>query len=355
MAPNNRLPTPTPTPTCEHGTYNLLMGSISTETLERQLHALDADAFVEFVATLWRESGWTVDRAGDRTGSVLELSRQGASRRLLVLPPRRVAPSLRRAPTPNGRIDAVVAPYTVPADSALPRSTPAAEIVDVSGIRDRLYYALDDEPRERLLASQLGVRPDDEPGSSRTLGPLPPLRVTRVRGAAAASVGVLLLLAAVLLFVLATGALFGGSSSSGMVDATEPSSTGSVTTASAPVYDADRNCERGPGEVVQLSAEAVRGSSLSRGLVVMGDFWNPVQLQAIPSGVWFDQMQSNDRLAFYGASDLTLAEPTVNGDEAVVNATATDDGTDYPYRFELSEITNDSGEHCWVIDVFAPA
>jgi len=326
------------------------MGTLSTRSLERQLLALDADGFVEFVAALWRESGWTVDRSGH----VLELSRQGGSRRLLVLPPRRIAPSLRRAPSTTVPIDVVVAPYTVAGDSELPRGTPEAEIVDPAGIRDRLFYALDDQTRERLLASQLGVRLDDATDGPLGRRPLPPLRASRIRGAAAASAGVALVLAGVLLFVVATGIPFGGSSSSGMVDATEPSSSGSYTTASAPIYQSEPNCERGPGEVVQLSTDVVRGSSLTRGLVVMGRFWDPRQIVSSPRGVWFQRMQSNDRLPFYDARTVALDEPVVDGDSAVVTATATDDGTDYRYRFELSRYSTSSEESCWVIDRFAP-
>ncbi|WP_460919203.1 hypothetical protein [Salinarchaeum chitinilyticum] len=326
------------------------MGSLSARTLERQLLALDGDAFVEFVAALWRASGWTVRR----DGSVLHASRHGASKRLLVLPPQRIAPSLRRGPTTTAPVDVVVAPFSVASTSELPRGTPDAEIVDVAGLRDRLYYALNDETRTRLLASHLGVT-SNEDGPSGRFGPFPVLRAPAPGRATVASVGTILLLAGALLLVVATGVPFGGSSSSGMVDATEPATAGGYSTAAASVYDAHRTCERGPGEVVRISTEAVRGSSLSRGLVVMGDFWNPRLVQAMPTGVWYERMQSEDRQPFYAASEVTLAAPTIDGDDAVVNATATVDGQQRAYAFSLSKTSTASGESCWVIDQFAPA
>lgn len=341
---------PAPTPTCERAVYLSTMGLLSTRTLERQLLALDVDAFVEFVAALWGESGWTVER----DGLVLDVSHQGASKRLLVLPPRRIAPSLRRAPSTTSPIDVVVAPLSVTDGSELPRQTPDAEIVDAAGLRERLCYAVDDGTRERLLASYLGLRLDDD-SPSAGFGPLPVIRAPTPGRATAASAGTILLLTGVLLLVVATGVPSGGSTSSGMVDATESTTAGSYATAAAPVYDAQKTCERGPGEVAQLSTDAVRGSSLSRGLVVMGDFWNPRLVQAMPTGAWFERMQSDDRQSFYGASEVALAAPSIDGDEAVVNATATVDGSQRQYAFVLSQTSDGSRQSCWVIDQFGPA
>lgn len=320
------------------------MESPSAGTLERRLLTLDHDGFADFVADLWRACGWDVTREGYE----LEVARQRESKRFLVIPPNRIAPGLRRAPAPEGRIDAVVSPLANADRSTLPRGTPDVPIVDVAGIRERLQYAVDEETRRRLLAEHLGLDGDDDSvgGPWAVLA----LRVPN-SGRASAAVGVFLVLTGLAIVLVATGVPF-GDSTSGTANASEPQSAGSITTASADIYDARPTCERGPGEVVAVSANATRGSSLSRGLVVMGGFWNPRHVRAMPDGTWWEMMTTEERVAFYDADSVTFDEPSIDDDEATVVATATIDGEEREYRFGLGRGDRSAGEGCWMIERF---
>lgn len=320
----------------------------STRTIERRLLSLDHEGFVGFVAELWAASGWDVAR-DDRE---LVVSRQGESKRLLVLSPYRTVPRLRRAPEHTEPIDAVVSPYAGTDLADLPRGMPKAPIVDAERIRERLCYAIEEEPRDRLLetlgAGTGGGRVVHGPGS------VAPLRVPRPTRTSAASVGLLLVLLGVATLLVATGVPF-GDAASGTANASEPQSAGGFATASAAVYDAYPNCERGPREIVEISSNATRGSSLSRGLVVMGDFWNPNYVEASPHGTWYEFMRSDAHLEYYGAESVTLGEPRIDGEEATVIATATIDGEERQYVYELGRGDRPMGEGCWMLERFARA
>jgi len=324
------------------------MAQPTASDLERHLLALDADAFVDFVAALWAESGWTVERAGP----VVEASRPGETRRLLVLPPRRAFPRLRRAPSVDLPIDAVVSPYRGTDRSGLPRGVPDAPAVDAEGLRDRLLYAVEDAPRERLFLDHLGTSADGVASSGVT--PLPPIRAPSARPAAVAGAGALLVVVGLVLLLAATGAFSPGTSSAGTVNASVPTTAGAYATAESPVYDVHPNCERGPGEVVAISSAAVRGPRLGNGLVVIGRFWNPRHVRNAPTGVWNEMMRNDARSPYYRSTTVRFEDPMIEGDAATVRAVATIDGTETPYEFRLSKRSRSPLQGCWVIDGFGP-
>jgi hypothetical protein len=177
------------------------------------------------------------------------------------------------------------------------------------------------------------------------------IRTPSAGRASAASAGLLLVLTGLAIVLVATGLPF-GDSASGTANASEPQSAGSVTTASAAIYDAQPTCQRGPGEIVEISVNATRGSSLSRGMVVMGRFWNPRHVRGMPPGAWRDMVTADELMAFYGAESVTIGEPRFDGEESIVPATATIDGDEREYVFALSQGDRTMGEDCWMIDRF---
>lgn len=323
------------------------MSRPSIGRIERHLLALDHEGFCEFVADLWEACGWEVSR----DGHVLELSRQRASKRLLVLPPRRFFPRFRRAPETTGPIDAVVSPLTGTDRSTIPRGTPAVPVIDAEEIHERLVYALDEETRERLLLTHLGIEDCDRPDEGRSV--VPALRISRIDTSSVASAGLLFVLAG-LAILLVTAGIPIGDSASGTADASESDGVGGVATASADVYDAYPNCQRGPGEVAEISADATRGSSFGRGLAVMGNFWNPRHVSSLPNHAWRDMVTTEAHMAFYDAESVTIREPEVDGDDATVIANATIDGETRQYRFELGRGERTMGDGCWMIEAFGP-
>lgn len=325
--------------------------------MERRLLALSDAEFRAFVAALWEASGWTVERAG----AELVVTREGERRRLLVLSPRRIAPGLRRAPErpdepPAGddgdAIDLVVSPYRTTDPSGLPRGLPDASILGAAELRERLWYAIDVEDRDRLLREYLGIDPA-APAGRTGLTPLPPLRLPTTRHAAAGAVGVALVVAGLLVLVTASGVLDAGSS--GGENATEVQGEGEVLLATSPGYDVSQTCERGPEEVVAVGAAAVRGPQLGRGLVTIGRFWDPTMVAGLPDGSWSDMMRRDELRAFYEAPSVEFSEPVVEGDTARVEAVAsTDDGSER-FAFELVRRDTSVGEGCWMIQTLDPA
>lgn len=324
------------------------MQSPSTDRIERRVRSLDHEGFCEFVADLWEACGWTVDR----DGCELDVSRQGTSKRLLVLPPYRVAPRFRRAPEPTGSIDAVVSPRVGTDGSTLPRGTPDVPVIDAGEISERLCYAVDESTRKRLLATHLGIEDGDDSDATRSV--ISAVSRSRIDRTSVASAGLLFLLAG-LAIVLVTAGIPIGDSASGTANASESAGVGGITTASASVYDATPNCQRDPREIAEISANATRGSSLSRGLVVMGDFWNPTHIQPSPHNTWYDRMQTGQRTAFYEAESVSLAEAEIDGGEATVLANATIDGETRQYRYDFDRGERSMGEGCWMLEGFGPA
>lgn len=325
------------------------MGPPTARTVERHLLALDEESFLDFVAALWAESGWTVER----DGAVVETTRPGETRRLLVLSPTRFFPGLRRAPSVGGSVDGVVSPFRGTDRSRLPRGTPDASIVDAEDIHERLLYGVDEAARERLLADHLGIA-SDAPVSASIFVPLPAVRAPRANRAAAAGTGVLLVLVGILVLLAATGAFSPGASSSGTVNASGPATAGAYATAEAPVYAAHPTCDRDPGAVVAIASSALRGPRLGKGLVVTGRFWNPRHVRGAPTGAWNEMMRGPDRLPYYDATGVRFDDPVVEGDRATVNATATINGAPVEYAFQMSRRSTAPKEGCWVIDRFEP-
>lgn len=318
----------------------------SVETVERRLLALDPSEFRSFVAAAYRESGWTVDVEG----AVLVASRDGETRRLLVVPPRRIAPGVRATPEHEGPIDVVVSPYREQSGRSLPRAVPDAPVEGADSLRDRVCYALDAETRDRLLREHLGIDPAN-PDAAVGIRPLPPLRRPGSGRAAAGAVGVALVFAGLFVLLAASGA-FGPDGGAGTVNASEPTSAGTSVVASASGYDAEPTCQRGPRQIAEISVAALRGPDPNRGLVTMGRFWNDQALEGSPSGGWSQAMRSPSRLSFYNASAVTIGDAEFDGDDATVLVQASIEGEQRPYVFRFTRIDTNVGDGCWAIEFF---
>lgn len=328
------------------------MHSLSARALERRLLALGDDAFVSFVADLWATNDWSVST----DGRVIEATRSGDTRRLLVLGPRRLLPELRRVPAVDEPVDAIVSPYRGTDRSRLPRGLPDAPIVDAAGLRERLLYAVSESDAERLFATHLGVAPAtiDDAADEGGLRPLPAVHLPRASTVAPVAIGLLLIVAG-LAVVLAAISAFAPGTSSTMANASGPTTAGAYATSTAPVYATQPTCDRGPREVAAVSSEAVRGPSLGRGLAVVGRFWNPRHVRNAPTGVWTERMRSDDRLPFYESSSVTIGDALIDGTAATVPVTAVTDGVEQEYVFRLSQRQESPRQGCWVVDYFGPA
>lgn len=326
------------------------MASVTARALEHNLLALSDEAFATFVAECWAASGWSVSI----DGSVVEATRSGDTRRLLVLPPRRVVPELRGAPDVEPPIDAIVSPYRAADRSRLPGGLPDAPIVDADGLRERLRYAIDEADADRLLASHLGIDADEALGDARSgRSPPPVVHLPQSGTVVPVGLGLLLVVAGLAVLLAATGA-FAPGDSTGTVNASGPTTAGAYTTSTASVYDAQPTCERSPREVATLSSDAVRGSSLGHGLGVLGRFWNPRFVDQSRSGFWNDRMRSDVRRAYYDAPSVTIGEAQIDGRSAIVPAVARIDGTERQYAFEFTKRSQTPYEGCWVVDYFGP-
>lgn len=124
------------------------MSTIPTSAFAGQLQQLDHAEFCSFVAELWALAGWEtqVDRP------VVTVSKNGVERRLLVLPPGRLARL--RADLGTGEFDRVVSPHV---GTASPRGAPDVPVVDAEDLRHRLVYGTESDAAEALCASSLGV------------------------------------------------------------------------------------------------------------------------------------------------------------------------------------------------------
>ena len=130
------------------------MAPIPPSGFRRALASLDGPAFAAFVATLWQESGWTTDRRDQ----LVVATRGEERRRLLVLPPRRLA-RFRRAPTADQPIDAAVTAQVSGSTTSLPRGTPDVPVVDADALRERALYALSEDACSAVFEEYLDVPP----------------------------------------------------------------------------------------------------------------------------------------------------------------------------------------------------
>jgi len=333
------------------------MERLPASVFERRLLALDEGTFRAFVADLWRASGWRV--AVD--GRVLTATRDGVQQRLLVLPPRRLFPGLRAVDGPSAG-DVVVSPRRIGTAGRLPRGVRGASVTDADDLRDRLCYALDEATRRDLAARYPWIDPDRSRASpSVPLVDVP--RGSRSRRRVATALGVVLLASGFLALFGATGGL-PAPDGSGPVDATEPASAGVHATIHSAVYDVERTCDRDPREVAVVASDALRGPDLDRGLVVLGEFWNPRHVRGVPADEWNEMMVDEALRAFRTADDVDVGEATVEagesapaetGESATVEATAVVNGSRSTYAFGFSYRTEQPYADCWVIDSFGPA
>lgn len=379
----------------------------SVPTFERRLLALDHDAFRSLVADLWRASGWAVSR----DGTVIRVSREAETRRLLVLPPRRLFPGLRSIERPSAAVDAVVSPRRIGPDGRLPRGTPDVPIRDAADLWNRLLYGLAPADRRTLEQRYLGVEPavDSPPGSAppesptatppesspetdpdrqshrggvaanESVGgsiggsnggsngdsnggssgawPLP--AVEAPRPPQAGSLTAALLVAIAFLAVLGTTGVIVPSfanDTTGPGAAAVAPATEVHTTLESPVYDLDRTCEREPAEITAAVSAGLRGPDLDRSLVVLGEFWNPRHRRGIRGSDWTDTMTTESLLAYRHAEAVELGEGSVDpGESAQVEAVAFRNGTHSTYVFRFRYRTTQPFADCWVVDGFGPA
>lgn len=344
------------------------MAGLPANAFDRRLLALDHDALAALVADLWSASGWTVSR----DGAVVSVSRDGATRRLLVLPPRRLAPGLRSVSPPDRRVDVVVTARRIDEGGRLPPGTPDVAVEDADDLRDRLRYALDEEACREVLARHLGVdrsvvrEPDHPPTGASQIPGLgtadlrspPPVEVPN-RQQVSRSIGLVFGVVLVGIGVVALVAGIGGVTSSGgtgTVDAAEPAATGVYTSLESAVYDVDRTCEREPREVASVASAALRGPSLDRGLVVLGELWNPHHVQGVRAEEWNSMMVSEALRSYRRADRVEVGEASIDtGESARVEATAIENGDRSPYVYRLSYRTQRPYANCWVLDEFGPA
>lgn len=128
------------------------MAPIPAARFRKALGSLDESAFVAFLEDLYRRRGWTVER----DGTVLVVDRDGVSKRVLVLPPRRF-PWLRAAPDAVETADEIATAQLDPAPRDLPRGTPDCDVVDAATLRQRALYGLSKAACSDLFATHLDV------------------------------------------------------------------------------------------------------------------------------------------------------------------------------------------------------
>lgn len=201
------------------------MGSIPPDRFARALSSLDGPAFAALVADWYELRGWAVTR----DGQVVEATRDGVSRRELVVPSRRV-PRLHSAPSTAQSVDAVVTARRAPTTGDLPRGTPECEVTDADAMRERLLYGLSSGDCALLFETHLDVparsqRWDGDPAAAvgsheRADALIAPIRRTSriLRGGSIdrsairtpAVLGVVLLAIGVVALAGANGGLLGG-------------------------------------------------------------------------------------------------------------------------------------------------
>ncbi|SDJ22810.1 Outer membrane protein assembly factor BamB, contains PQQ-like beta-propeller repeat [Halovenus aranensis] len=113
------------------------MPTIPTSAFADQLQTLDHEDFRSFVRELWSLAGWETAVEGD----TVVCTRNGRKRRLLVLPPGRLA-RFRYEPPPTGQVDRVVSPRLEDGEAATIGGTELT-LVDAEDIRHRLVYGCD--------------------------------------------------------------------------------------------------------------------------------------------------------------------------------------------------------------------
>lgn len=331
------------------------MVRVPASAFERRLLVLDRDALAAFVADLWRECGWTVAAEG----ALLEATRGAETRRLFVLPPRRLLPGLRSVTAPEGTVDAVVSARRIDAGTRLPRGIPDAPVEDADDLRDRLLYALGDATRRDLLARHLGydVRASGTAATDPSVldRPLPAVDVPASTRPVLASLGVLLLVVGTVALLGATGGV-PAPGATGTANATQPAAAGVHATVHSDVYDVDRTCDRDPREIAVAASDALRGPDLDRGLVVLGEFWNPRHVRGVPADEWNEMMVDDALHAFRRADEVDVGGAAIEpGVSARVRVTALENDTRSAYDFRFSYRTEQPYADCWVIDYFGPA
>lgn len=346
------------------------MAPIPPAEFRRSLASLDGPAFATFVADLWARTGWDTERSGQ----LVVATRDGETRRLLVLPPRRFS-RLRSAPTPREGIDAVLTARLDPDPGSLPSGTPDVEIVDAGDLRERALYALPASTADAVLRTHLGAparaarwrRSDDDRLAGRLGQQLGRLGSHSQPSARAAAVGVLAV--ALVVVALATLAAVSGTSFAPSAafsdgpDAGESAETSSPAAAAAPnesydesVYDVEPTCERGPLAVAETVSAALTGGEKNRAIRVYVDFSNP------------DYRDRSNRRTYrailrdafepiFEADRIDHGEPEAIDDDRVrVNATVVGtDGGRLEYAYELRQWSEEPYDGCWMIDQLAPA
>lgn len=368
------------------------MGQIPPERFRRALRGLDGDAFAALVADLWARTGWDAER----DGQLVLATKHGETRRLLVLPPRRGG-SLRRAPSVDGPVDAVVSPRAVSSAAELPRGTPDVEVFDADDVRERALYALDREERSAFFEHHLGVSPAGPQWDSPSVRAVLRSGVSELDASTAFSV---LLVAALVVGVVATGGPAGvldsaalgteggndgaaagaGGTGDASAAASEDESDGDDSVSDpdeddrpdvegTAVYDVRPTCERGPGEVARVVSDALTGPEPTYGLRIYWDFANPSFKSHTDYGAFvvvhrsaLDQVLGGERIVLEepepifsaderASENATVTENGSYGGVVRVNATVVDgQGSSSEWVYELERYQEPPREGCWVVN-----
>lgn len=116
------------------------MAPIPARSVARALRTLPQEELVAFVSELWEAAGWETER----DDSIVIAHRGSETRRLLVMRPGRLA-GIRRVPSVDEPIDALVLPVPNLRPWHCPRRCPAVPILTATDLRERLLYAADQE------------------------------------------------------------------------------------------------------------------------------------------------------------------------------------------------------------------